>query len=80
MADILLTIEEEPEISLSVESITEVVTSDYEKLNNLPSINGTTLKGNYAEIDPTVPDWAKDTEPSEITTTSVEFIWSSIFK
>lgn len=32
---------------------------DYRKLNNKPSINGIELYDNYDEIDPTVPDWAK---------------------
>lgn len=54
-------------------------TSDYNKLANKPSINGTTLIGNYDEIDPTVPQWAKDDEPEEMTTTHVEFLWRSIF-
>ena len=34
--------------------------NDYLELINLPSINNTPLKGNYDEIDPTVPQWAKE--------------------
>lgn len=46
-------------------------TNDYKKLINKPSINGTELYDNYNEIDPTVPDWAKEPDkpqydPSEI--------------
>lgn len=32
---------------------------DYNALTNKPSINGIPLIGNYNEIDPTVPSWAK---------------------
>jgi len=40
-------------------------TSDYRKLKNKPTINGTELYDNYDEIDPTVPDWAKEaTKPT----------------
>ena len=40
-------------------------TKDYRKLNNKPSINGIELYDNYDEIDPTVPDWAKQsTKPT----------------
>ena len=38
---------------------------DYRKLNNKPSIDGIELYDNYDEIDPTVPDWAKQlTKPT----------------
>lgn len=60
---IILQIEEEPEINMQLESIQEVTTSDYRQLNNLPSINGETLLNNYDEIDPTVPEWAKNPIP-----------------
>jgi hypothetical protein len=33
---------------------TNITNIDYEKLKNLPSINGTKLIGNYDEIDPTI--------------------------
>lgn len=40
-------------------------TRDYELLVNKPSINGEELIGNYDEIDPTVPEWAKqETKPT----------------
>ena len=35
---------------------------DYRTLKNKPSINGTELIDNYDEIDPTVPEWAKNSE------------------
>lgn len=38
---------------------------DYNMAINKPKINGTTLIGNYDEIDPTVPKWAKNnTKPN----------------
>ena len=75
-----LGVEKEDDISLYADGVVEVTTSDYEKLNNLPRLNGDTIIGDMAEIDPTVPDWAKDKEPEEITDTHIEFIWKSIFK
>lgn len=38
---------------------------DYEKLKNLPSLNGEVIKGEMNEIDPTVPDWAKQENKPE---------------
>ena len=46
-------------------------TRDYEMLENLPSINNTTLIGNYDEIDPTVPSWAKNETKPEYTYSEV---------
>ncbi|MBQ0113051.1 MAG: hypothetical protein KBT03_07975 [Bacteroidales bacterium] len=44
-----------------------IETGDYEKLTNLPSINGVKLIGdiNLADLesDPHVPEWAKDEKP-----------------
>ena len=38
---------------------------DYQLLENKPTINGTELFDNYDEIDPNVPEWAKqETKPS----------------
>ena len=34
--------------------------NDYKKLINKPSINGTVLEDNIDEIDPTIPQWAKE--------------------
>ena len=48
-----------------------ITLKDYEKLENLPSINGTTLLGNYDEIDPTVPDWAKNENKPDYTAPEV---------
>lgn len=35
-------------------------TTDYEKLQNLPSLNGVKIIGNMDEIDPTVPGYVKE--------------------
>lgn len=53
-------LEAESDIDGDVEIPTSYVERDYEQLINLPSINGTVHKGNYDEIDPTVPSWAKE--------------------
>lgn len=70
-----------------------VTTSDYRKLNNLPTINGEVLLDNYDEIDPTVPEWAKqETKPdytpdevgavdvnNEMSLAAVKELWDSVF-
>lgn len=75
-----LFLDENEDVGADVEDIVEVTTSDYEKLHNKPSINGTTLIGNYDEKDPTVPDWAKDEEPKELDYSDIKDAWDSIFK
>ncbi|MBQ0112357.1 MAG: hypothetical protein KBT03_04425 [Bacteroidales bacterium] len=73
------------DVALSSENVVEVTTSDYQKLINKPTINGSypeyaaELVENYDEVDPTVPEWAKGDEPQEITETHVEFLWTKIF-
>lgn len=66
-------LEDNPELDLELDEEDETVeaefeelfekevngTTDYEKLKNLPSLDGETIKGNIQEKDPTVPDWAK---------------------
>lgn len=89
MAEINLIMGEDEELSLDIESdgdssldvgdVVEVITSDYQKLNNKPSINGTELFDNYDEIDPTVPNWAKGDEPTEMSITEIYDIWQSVF-
>lgn len=68
-------------------------TNNYELLENLPNINGTKLIGNYDEIDPTVPEWAKNNvKPkytpdeigaidirNEISFTDIKSIWDNVF-
>lgn len=68
-------------------------TKDYRKLGNKPTINGTELFDNYDEIDPTVPEWAKqESKPSytaqevgavdekaEMTHTDLNTVWGKYF-
>lgn len=83
------------EIKFEVEEKVNIIggVKDYEMLENLPSINGTELKGNYNELDPTVPEWAKeDSKPkytaddvgaldirNEISFADIKELWDSIF-
>lgn len=60
--------EEEKTIQMELQEIYEREvggTRDYEKLINLPYLNGQKIIGNMAEVDPTVPEWAKtESKPS----------------
>lgn len=40
-----------------------VSTNDYNKLINLPTLNGVVIKGEMTEADPTIPAWAKSENP-----------------
>lgn len=55
------------EVSLDLKDACRIGTDDYEKLKNLPRLNGETILGNMAERDPTVPDWAKNPEKPRYT-------------
>ena len=55
-----LKISKQEEIRLKVEESKKIYENDYEKLKNRPNLNGTVIQGNMQEIDPTVPDWAKN--------------------
>lgn len=68
--------------------VVQEINRDYNKLENKPSINGTELIGNYDEIDPTVPSWAKepfkpeynlDEVASEMSFADIKDAWDSIF-
>ena len=50
---------------------------DYNQLKNLPKINNTTLIGNYNEIDPTVPNWAKQTSKPSYTAEEIGAVSSN---
>lgn len=41
------------------EQINHPSETDYNKLSNLPTLNGEVIKGDIVESDPTVPAWAK---------------------
>lgn len=51
--------DKDADITLKTDAM-PVQTSDYRKLKNKPTINGTELYDNYDEIDPTVHQWAKE--------------------
>ena len=69
-------------------------TYDYTELINKPSINGEELIGNYNEIDPTVPEWAKEAtkpnytpeevgaidEDNEVSFADLLSAWNNIFE
>lgn len=55
-------------------------TNNYEKLKNLPTLNGKTIIKDMEEIDPTVPDWAKEERPEEMKFASIKEVWDSVFK
>lgn len=79
---------EENTMELEIE-LQEVVnlggTNDYEKLKNLPSLNGTKIIGNVNEIDPTVPGYVKEGKAvneenvGTIGIIDVKRIWDSVF-
>ena len=53
------------EIDTEMKSIYKYTSDNYENLKNLPSLNGKKIIGNMQEIDPTVPNWAKqESKPS----------------
>lgn len=60
-------------------------TNDYEKLKNLPSLNGSKIIGNVDEIDPTVPGYVKEGKAvnednvGTIGILDVKRIWDSVF-
>lgn len=76
------------------EQINHPSESDYEKLHNLPTLNGKVFKGDVKEIDPTVPSWAKEqTKPKytadevgavdsecALTYAEIDELFNSIFK
>lgn len=49
-------------------------TNDYNDLINKPLLNGKVLIGNTDEIDPTVPQWAKEENKPEYTYKEVEAV------
>lgn len=67
MNEITLEVHEDEKIELTVENLHEVSTDDYEKLKNLPTLNGVPMLGEMQETDPTVPEWAKEPGKPEYT-------------
>lgn len=48
-----------------------LVNDDYNRLRNLPKLDGRPIVGDIPELDPTVPDWAKAATPPEYTAEDV---------
>ena len=47
-------------------------TDNYNDLYNLPTLNGVVIKGDMEEIDPTVPEWAKQENKPEYTVEEID--------
>lgn len=96
MQDIQMNIQDESDklqIEISDEKFVEG-TSDYNKLENKPKLNGNEIIGEVEEIDPTVPTWAKaETRPvytpedvgamaegsvTSVSTTELDELWNSL--
>ena len=45
--------------NITLQAETNIPTQDYERLRNIPTLNGKPLMGDVQEEDPTVPSWAK---------------------
>lgn len=76
------------EITAKVETPNEPIygcTNDYEKLKNLPKLNGLTIIGDMTETDPTVPEYVKNgyavnkEDVETIGIVDVKKLWDSIF-
>ena len=52
--------EEDPLKFIMREGAAIGATDDYEKLKNLPTLDGVEIRGEMKERDPTVPEWAKE--------------------
>lgn len=64
MINFKMDISEDVELKIK-EEIYKVHEDDYEKLRNLPTLDGEKIVGNMKERDPTVPAWAKqNSKPS----------------
>ena len=48
-----------------------LVNDDYNRLRNLPKLDGRPIIGDIPELDPTVPDWAKSPTKPEYTAEDV---------
>lgn len=75
----MIRVQPDDRVTLKVANVTEVVTDNYNMLRNLPKLDGVEVKGDMFEKDPTVPAWAKDTEPTEMTYADVKSVWDKVF-
>lgn len=78
MMEIYLEMEQPQEIRLELEEVAEHYENDYEKLFNLPTLNGQRIIGTMEETDPTVPEWAKNPEPPTAESLGLEEVKEAI--
>ena len=69
--EVYLETEELPEVELEAAEAFQQLEQDYNNLRNLPRLNGRVLRGDMAELDPTVPAWAKSPVKPEYTAEDV---------
>lgn len=70
-------VDREETIDMIIKDVFMVSVDDYEKLKNLPLLDGVVIKGNIKERDPTVPDWAKEKSKPAYTADEVGAIGSA---
>lgn len=66
--DISLDVDQPSEtVSIETMEVSEIVSDDYERLKNKPTLNGVVIRGDMYESDPTVPQWAKSPDKPQYT-------------
>lgn len=66
--DISLDVDQPSEtVSIETGEVSEIVSDDYERLKNKPTLNGVVICGDMYESDPTVPQWAKSPDKPQYT-------------
>ena len=60
---------DQPSETVSIETgeVSEIVSDDYERLKNKPTLKGVVIRGDMYESDPTVPQWAKSPDKPKYT-------------
>lgn len=64
-------------VDMELNDVYMVSVDDYEKLKNLPLLDGRKIIGNMQERDPTVPEWAKKQSKPTYTAKEVDAIGTS---
>ena len=60
MIDVNIEPREAVSFDVEVSDGESISTTDYNKLKNIPTLNGVPIMGDMYERDPTVPEWATD--------------------
>ena len=63
--------QEQEDLSIKMEQIYREVSSNYSELQNKPTLNGVEIMGAMTEIDPTVPEWAKQQQKPAYSTDEI---------